>query len=68
VGKVAHNVPQLTKDFQLTNNQTLLIFVTGQLQIEGQTQPLLFAQSFVLVATNPGQYYIHNDVFRLIYG
>ena len=41
--------------------------VTGQLQIGGQTQALLFAHTFELVATSPGNYYIHNELFRLIY-
>lgn len=36
-------------------------------QIE-ENPPILFTQVFQLVAHQPGQYYIHNDVFRLQYG
>ena len=45
----------------------MLIFVTGQLMITGQTNALLFSQVFHLVATGPGQYYISNEIFRLLY-
>lgn len=68
VGQVQHNVPQLTVDHQSCGDNNLLVFVTGQLQIGGQTQPLLFAHTFQLIATAPGNYYIHNELFRLIYG
>ena len=65
---MTHNIPQLTKDIQLSvNDSTMLIFVTGHLKI-GNDNPLLFSQLFQLVATGPGQYYVHNEIFRLIYG
>jgi hypothetical protein len=68
LGPLAHNVAQLTKDFQIgATPQNLLVFVTGQLRI-GNDNPLHFSQMFQLVAVGPGQYYVHNDVFRLIYG
>eukprot|EP01032_Pedospumella_encystans_P008216 gene8216-9779_t len=67
LGKVDHNVPMLTKDVQLSvNSSAMLIFVTGQLKISGGN-PLLFSHVFQLVATGPGQYYVHNEIFRLIY-
>jgi Nuclear transport factor 2 (NTF2) domain len=47
----------------VTDN-SLVIFVTGQLQLESNP-PIHFAQMFQLVATGPGQYYVHNEVFRL---
>lgn len=40
----------------------------SQMQLEGQDNPLQFAEFFQLVASAPGQFYIHNQVFRLIYG
>ena len=64
---MVHNVPQLTKDVQVLSENSLMIFVTGQLQIGGQSQPLLFAQTFQLIANTAGSYYINNDFFRLIY-
>lgn len=64
---MAHNIPMLTKDVQMSvSNSAMIIFVTGQLSIGGGN-PLLFSQVFQLVATGPGQYYVHNEVFRLLY-
>eukprot|EP01039_Chlorochromonas_danica_P007387 gene7387-8170_t len=61
---VPHNV--LTADFQLgPNGSTLIVFVTGQVQVEAG-KPMLFSQFFQLVATGPGQYYLHNTVFRIV--
>jgi len=50
-----------------TSNSALLIFVTGQLKLPDQANFLLFSHLFQLVATGPGQYYVHNEVFRLNY-
>jgi hypothetical protein len=36
-------------------------------QLEGQENALQFAEFFQLVAYAPGQFYIHNQIFRLIY-
>lgn len=68
LGQVTHNISQLTKDSQVTSSNNLVVFVTGQLRIGSEAQALLFAHTFELVATAPGQYYIHNELFRLIYG
>lgn len=55
-------------DCTLSNNpNSLLIFVTSKIII-GQDNPLHFAHFFHLVSTGPGQFYIHNEIFRLIYG
>jgi hypothetical protein len=55
-------------DMQPSNNPSaLVIFVTGSIQIGGDN-PLHFCEFFQLVSTGPGQYYVHNDVFRLNYG
>uniref|UniRef100_A0A7S0T157 Nuclear transport factor 2 n=2 Tax=Chromulina nebulosa TaxID=96789 RepID=A0A7S0T157_9STRA len=64
-GKVTHNIPLLTKDVQLgATDNTLILFVSGQLKIESNP-PLNFSQVFQLVASGPGQYYVHNEIFRL---
>lgn len=64
-----HNIPMLTKDVQIsTSDSAMLIFVTGHLKIGETGNPLLFSHMFQLVATGPGQYYVHNEIFRLIYG
>ena len=55
-------------DMQPSNNPSaLMIFITGSIQIGGDN-PLHFCEFFHLVSTGPGQYYVHNDVFRLNYG
>jgi hypothetical protein len=57
-----------TVDIAMSNNSnSLLIFVVGKLSIGGE-KPLNFAQSFNLAAMGPGQFYVHNDMFRLVYG
>lgn len=67
LGGVQHNIPQLVKDVQIgASSNALLIFVSGQLRLGGE-QTLQFAQMFQLVATGPGAYYVHNEIFRLIY-
>ncbi|CAK4083920.1 unnamed protein product [Aphanomyces euteiches] len=49
------------------NESSILIFVTGKMIIDSNP-PLQFTQVFQLVAHQPGQFYVHNDIFRLIYG
>jgi hypothetical protein len=66
VGQVKHQVK--TTDIQPSNDpNAIVIFVTGAIQIGGDN-PLHFCEFFHLVGTGPGQYYVHNDVFRLNYG
>lgn len=65
-GSVKHQVK--STDVQPSASPTsILIFVTGTIQIGGDN-PLHFCELFQLVSTAPGQYYVHNDVFRLNYG
>lgn len=66
VGPVQHTVKSM--DVQPSNNpNAMLIFVTGTVKIGGDN-PLHFCEMFQLVSTAPGQYYVHNDIFRLNYG
>lgn len=66
VGAVTHSVK--TTDVQPSSNpNAIIIFVTGAIKIGGDN-PLHFCEFFHLVSTAPGQYYVHNDVFRLNYG
>lgn len=67
LGKLTHDLTGMTKDVQMSVSETaLLIFITGRLKL-GEDNPLLFSHMFQLVATGPGQYYVHNEVFRLMY-
>lgn len=66
IGKVHHTVKSM--DVQPSKDASaLVIFVTGSITIDGEN-PLHFCEFFQLVSTAPGQYYVHNDVFRLNYG
>lgn len=66
VGQVHHVVKSL--DVQpSTGDSAIVLFVTGTIKIGGDN-PLHFCEMFQLVAHAPGQYYVHNDVFRLNYG
>ena len=51
---------------QSLNDSAMLINVTGDMAIDGGN-PLKFTQTFQLVATGPGAFYVHNDMFRLNY-
>ena len=66
-GRVEHKV--VTCDCQPTtavNPQGILVAVSGTMVIDGG-QPLKFAQSFFLVpdSSNPSNFWVHNDIFRL---
>ena len=65
VGRVSHNRASLDVQPGVDSN-SMLIFVTGHVSIDGGN-PLHFAQSFILVSTGPGAFYVHNDCHRLIY-
>jgi hypothetical protein len=45
----------------------MLVFVSGQLQLSGESHPLKFSQMFHLMPTSQGSFYVLNDIFRLNY-
>ncbi|KAI1312675.1 Nuclear transport factor 2 [Mortierella claussenii] len=61
---VAHRVS--TTDAQPADNNSLIISVTGQLLVDGESNPQFFTQTFLL-KPEAGSYYVQNDVFRLVY-
>ena len=66
IGQVTHKVS--STDIQPScQSNAILIFITGTIQIGGDN-PLHFCEMFQLVSNGPGQYYVHNCVFRLNYG
>mmetsp|Transcript_28580 Transcript_28580/g.36949 ORF Transcript_28580/g.36949 Transcript_28580/m.36949 type:complete len:125 (+) Transcript_28580:19-393(+) len=68
-GQMQHDISGLTIDTQMSVNQNaLVILVTGKLKLVTQENPLQFSQMFQLVANGPGNYYLHNDCLRLVYG
>ena len=44
----------------------VLVFCTGNILVE-QGKPLKYSEVFQLVASAPGQYYLHNVIFRFNY-
>uniref|UniRef100_M8BP60 Nuclear transport factor 2 n=1 Tax=Aegilops tauschii TaxID=37682 RepID=M8BP60_AEGTA len=45
----------------------MLVFVSGSLQVDGEHH-IKFSQMFHLMPIGPGNFYVHNDMFRLNYG
>ncbi|KEZ38828.1 hypothetical protein SAPIO_CDS10871 [Scedosporium apiospermum] len=64
--QVKHQVSTL--DAQPTPNG-IFILVTGQLLVDEEQRPMNYCQAFQLVQdTATGQYFVYNDVFKLVYG
>ncbi|QUC16234.1 uncharacterized protein UV8b_00475 [Ustilaginoidea virens] len=65
--KVKHQVS--TFNAQPSNdNGGIIILVTGQLLVDEEQRPMNYSQSFQLSRDAAGQYYVYNDIFRLIFG
>ncbi|KAI1089847.1 nuclear transport factor 2 [Rostrohypoxylon terebratum] len=45
----------------------LMVLVTGQLLVDEEQRPMSYTQTFYLVPEG-GSYFVHNDIFKLIYG
>ncbi|THU49208.1 hypothetical protein C4D60_Mb06t07130 [Musa balbisiana] len=57
-----------TVDFQPSGPAGgMLVFVSGSLQITGESHALKFSQMFHLMSTPQGSFYVLNDIFRLNY-
>jgi hypothetical protein len=67
LGQVSHTVKSTDIQPSTTSN-AILIFTTGSVVVGGEANPLHFCEFFQLVGTGPGQYYVHNQIFRLNYG
>lgn len=67
VGRATYKT--LTVDIQpSTDPNSMLIFCTGTVAVAGTENALNFAETFQLCSSGPGQYYVHNCIFRLNYG
>ncbi len=51
----------------VVSGAAMIIFVTGRLAIDGETNPQRFSQTFQLVSAG-ASFYVLNDIFRLNYG
>ena len=45
----------------------ILVMCSGQMLIGGEQNPLNYCHLFQLKAIGPGQFYIHNEIFRLVF-
>ncbi|KAK4099414.1 nuclear transport factor 2 [Parathielavia hyrcaniae] len=64
--KVAHKIEML--DAQPTATGGIMILVIGKLLVDEEQQPLSYSQAFHLTQDSNGQYFVYNDIFRLVYG
>ncbi|KAF5638730.1 nuclear transport factor 2 [Fusarium sp. NRRL 52700] len=65
--KVKHQVSTL--DAQPSNDQGgVIILITGALLVDEEQRPMNFSQSFQLARDAHGQYFVYNDIFKLVFG
>ncbi|KEY67666.1 hypothetical protein S7711_03919 [Stachybotrys chartarum IBT 7711] len=65
--KVKHQVSTL--DAQPTNlDGGIIILVTGQLLVDEEGRPMNYTQAFQLARDPSGNYFVYNDLFKLVYG
>ncbi|KAF4989349.1 nuclear transport factor 2 [Fusarium heterosporum] len=65
--KVKHQVTTL--DAQPSNDQGgVIILITGALLVDEEQRPMNFTQSFQLARDAGGNYFVFNDLFKLVYG
>lgn len=49
----------------------IMVLVTGQLLVDEEQRPMSYSQTFYLVPetiNGQTQYFVHNDIFKLVYG
>lgn len=64
--KVKHQVATL--DAQPSPNDGVVILVTGALLVDEEQRAMNYTQAFQLLKGVDGQYFIFNDLFKLVYG
>ncbi|KAH6658861.1 nuclear transport factor 2 [Plectosphaerella plurivora] len=64
--KVKHQVSTL--DSQPTVEGGILILITGQLLVDEEQRPMNFSQTFQLMRDPSGNYFVFNDIFKLVFG
>ncbi|KAI5464750.1 hypothetical protein BGZ63DRAFT_401666 [Mariannaea sp. PMI_226] len=64
--KVRHAVS--TKDAQPNGRGGVILLVTGHLFVDDGENPLGFSQCFQLQQDGAGQWYVFNDLFKLVMG
>eukprot|EP00180_Rhodochaete_pulchella_P003179 Plantae.Rhodophyta-Rhodochaete_pulchella.ctg52372.p1 GENE.Plantae.Rhodophyta-Rhodochaete_pulchella.ctg52372~~Plantae.Rhodophyta-Rhodochaete_pulchella.ctg52372.p1 ORF type:complete len:139 (-),score=17.36 Plantae.Rhodophyta-Rhodochaete_pulchella.ctg52372:76-468(-) len=69
--KVVHQTVTIdTQPIVYPQPNGILVFVSGNLLVDDNVNPMKFSQTFTLFPdpAQPGNYWVHNDMFRLNYG
>lgn len=64
---VRHKISTVDAQPSHPQNGTIIVMVTGQILVDGETNPQQFSQVFHLYPDGPSNYFVLNDVFRLCY-
>ncbi|KAF2793961.1 NTF2-like protein [Melanomma pulvis-pyrius CBS 109.77] len=64
--QVVHRMATLDSQPAHLGEGSILVLVTGELQVDGQEKPLSFTQSFQLKPEGDS-FYVFNDIFRIVY-
>ncbi|KAL0934202.1 nuclear transport factor 2 [Colletotrichum truncatum] len=65
--KVKHQVSTLDAQPTLEGGG-IIILVTGQLLVDEEQRPMNYTQAFQLLRDPSGNYFVFNDIFKLVYG
>ncbi|KAM4062867.1 nuclear transport factor 2 (NTF2) domain-containing protein [Hirsutella rhossiliensis] len=65
--KVKHQVSTLDAQPTMVEGG-IVILVTGQLLVDEEERPMNYTQTFQLARDPSGQYFVYNDLFKLVYG
>jgi hypothetical protein len=65
--KVKHQVATLDAQPTMVDGG-IVILVTGQLLVDEEQRPMNYTQAFQLARDESGQYFVFNDIFKLVYG
>ena len=57
-----------SSQYQPTINNGIICFISGTINIDGDANPIAFAQVFHLQVGGTQGYYVHNDMFRMNIG
>ncbi|KAG9251315.1 uncharacterized protein F5Z01DRAFT_663910 [Emericellopsis atlantica] len=64
--KVKHEIATLDAQPGMGDG-SVIILVTGALKVDEEERPMNYTQTFQLAATPDKQYFVYNDIFKLIY-
>ncbi|CAO3629646.1 unnamed protein product [Cunninghamella blakesleeana] len=65
--QIQHKITTMDCQPSAQGSTNIIVFISGQLMIDGQDHPQMFSQTFQLVH-NGSNYFVYNDIFRLILG